>query len=123
MCIRDRKEAVLTAVMNYLRDPNAAAYRDLSQEMQAYINYISSDLLTLAVEILDSDAIDTTDEIYEQWTTDETINLYTYLNHAISQNWIDTTKLLSLIHISRKEKMFWLFPGKYYILFFLRKGF
>ncbi|MCI8293254.1 MAG: penicillin-binding protein [Hespellia sp.] len=88
-----RKESATQEVLNYLRDPNAAAYRDLSLEMQAYMNYISSDLLTSSIKILNQDAIDTSDETYQAWTTKESINLYSYLNYAISQNWVDTSKL------------------------------
>lgn len=40
-----------------------------------------------------SDVIDTADETYQAWRTEETINIYKYLNYAISKNWIDTSKL------------------------------
>ena len=40
-----------------------------------------------------SDAIDTGDETYQAWREKETINIYTYLNYAISQNWINTSLL------------------------------
>ncbi len=88
-----RKEAVIQEIESYLSDPNGAAYKDLSREMQGYINYIASDLLTTDVGILDSSAIDTSDSVYKQWAKDESISLNTYLNYAISQNWLDTSKL------------------------------
>lgn len=88
-----RKEAVLAEVMAQLTDPNAAAYTDCSDEMQAYLSYISSTMLTKNAAILQKDAIDTNDSTYIAWEKDETISLYTYLNYAISKNWIDTSKL------------------------------
>ena len=88
-----RKEAVIQEIESYLSDPSGAAYKDLSREMQGYINYIVSDLLTTDVGILDNSAIDTSDSVYKQWAKDESISLNTYLNYAISQNWLDTSKL------------------------------
>lgn len=89
-----RREAMSAEVMAQLSNPEAPAYRDLGgKEMQAYMNYIASELLTSKSKILQTDKIDTNDEIYKAWKTDESINLYTYLNHAIAQNWIDTSRL------------------------------
>ena len=88
-----RKEAVIQEVLQNLKDPNSAAYKDLSKEMQAYMNYISTDLLTTNEGILNKDVIDTSDDTYIAWATDESINLNTYLNYAISKNWVNTSKL------------------------------
>lgn len=71
----------------------AAAYKDDSKEMQAYLSYIVTDILTNNTGILNSSVIDKNDETYKAWKTDETINIYTFLNYAVSQNWIDTSKL------------------------------
>lgn len=51
------------------------------------MNYISTDLLTTNEGILNKDVIDTSDDTYIAWATDESINLNTYLNYAISKNW------------------------------------
>lgn len=61
--------------------------------MQAYLSYIVTDILTNNTGILNSSVIDKNDETYKAWKTDETINVYTFLNYAVSQNWIDTSKL------------------------------
>lgn len=87
-----RKEEVITEILNLLNDPNAAAYSECSKEMQAYLSYVASDLLN-AGGIIQKDSINTEDQTYQAWETDETISLYTYLNYAISQNWVDTAKL------------------------------
>lgn len=86
-----RKEAVMTEIMNELN--GQTAYQDLSEEMQAYMDYISIDILEDSAGILDEDAIDTSDETYQAWANEETISLNQYLNYAISQNWIDTSAL------------------------------
>ena len=57
--------------------------------MQAYLNYISTDML-INTGVLKKDRIDTNDEVYKQWKN-EKINLNQYLNHAIAKNWIDTS--------------------------------
>ncbi len=89
-----RQEAMLAEVMAQLSNPQAPAYKDLgTKEMQAYMNYIASELLTSNTGILQTDKIDTNDTTYQAWTKDESINLYTYLNYAIAQNWIDTSRL------------------------------
>ncbi len=100
---QQRRESVLGEIMSQLNDPNAPAYRELPDDMQAYMSYIYRDLLTNTVGILMADEIDETDETYTAWTSDETINLYTYLNYAISQNWVDTTRLGSSTYSSSEE--------------------
>ena len=88
-----KKESVLTDLFQQLKDSNAPAYKDLSKEMKAYMDYVCDTVLKQNTGILMSDKIDTSDETQIAWTTDETISLNTYLNYAISKNWIDTSKL------------------------------
>ncbi len=87
------KSAVLDQLRNLLEDPNGAAYQNLSKEWQAYMTYIITDFLRNSENVIMADEINTSDETYQAWHTDESINVYTYLTHAISQNWIDTGKL------------------------------
>lgn len=86
-------ESAIAEITSQMQDPNAAAYKDLSLEMKNYMSYIVNTVLTTNTGILDADVVDTNDETYQAWTTDETISLYTYLNYAISKNWIDTSAL------------------------------
>lgn len=90
--VAEKKASCIAEVMSQLRDP-AAAYKSLSKEMQAYMNYIADDLLMDQAGILSSDAIDTSDKTYIAWTKDETISLYEYLNYAISKNWINLSEI------------------------------
>ncbi|EOS79803.1 hypothetical protein C817_02351 [Dorea sp. 5-2] len=94
----DRKESVIQALSGILSDPNGSAYKDLSRENQAYLTYIVTDLLTNNAGIIMSESIDRNDATYRAWKEDESINVYSYLNYAISKNWIDTSLLKS--HVS-----------------------
>lgn len=87
------KEQVLGELSEILNNPNAAVYKDMSKEQQAYMLYIVNDVLTTGEGVLLSDAIDTSDEMYKAWTKDESVNINQYLNYAISKNWIDASKL------------------------------
>ena len=71
--------------------------------MQDYMDYIVDDVLKDYTGLLMTDKIDTSDETYTAWTRDETINVYTFLNYAITQNWIDTSKLESDSYSSSEE--------------------
>ncbi len=90
------KQAVLEQLRNVMTDPNAPLYTDLEREQQAYQSYIVNDILT-GNGVLMQDAIDTSDAVYKQWREDETINIYSYLNYAISQNWINASRLQDYI--------------------------
>ena len=105
----NRKAEVIQALLNELNDPNAKAYQELSKEMQAYMDYLSINVLLKDTQILNSDVIDKNDETYIAWTNEESISLYQYLNYAISKNWIDTSKLsenISEQKYSNSEEIF-----------------
>ena len=87
-----RQEAVFKRVAEELDGTQSTAYRDLPLEMQAYMTYIGTDLLN-SKEILDAGLIDPTDSVYMNWHTYESISLREYLLHAISQNWIDLSRI------------------------------
>ncbi len=87
----ERQESVINEILAELQSSSAKAYKDLSKEMQAYMNYIEADLLMSKTGIIMKDKIDTNDTTYKAWKTDESINLNQYLNYAISKNWIDTS--------------------------------
>ena len=92
-----RKSAILEELSGILSDPNAGAYRDLTKENQAYLTYIVTDMLTNSQKIIMPDAIDKNDATYKAWRDDESINVYSYLNYAISKNWVDTSLLKSYV--------------------------
>jgi penicillin-binding protein 2 len=87
--VNKRKEvlATLEDELSVTKTP----YNKLSKEYENYESYI----VTMLTEkgVLVSSAIDRNDATYIAWTTDEVISLNEYLTYAISQNWIDITKL------------------------------
>ena len=87
------EEAAISSVLSEMSDSDASAYKNLSKKMKAYMDYVVDELLTKKSGILVKDKIDTGDKTYLAWKEDESISLYQYLNYAISQNWIDTSKL------------------------------
>lgn len=100
---QQKKEAVLAELVSQLQNPNAPAYKDLSEEMQAYMSYIYRTVLIQKTNIVMSDVVDTSDSTLLAWTKDETISFYTFLNYAISQNWIDSSKLGDSSYSSSEE--------------------
>ena len=100
---QNSKESTLSGIMSQLESSDSAAYKDLSDEMKAYMSYICNDVLADKTGILLTSEIDTSDETYIAWRTDETISLNAYLNYAISQNWIDTSKLGDSAYSSSEE--------------------
>ena len=93
-----RKEAVKNSLSEIFNNPKAAAYSDQPKEVQAYLTYLVSDVLTNGTGVLMTKAIDTKDDTYKAWKEDESINVYTYLNYAISKNWVDTSLLKNYVN-------------------------
>lgn len=89
-----KKTATIEGLMNELN--GGTAYKDLSNEMKAYEDYLE-EVLRDDAGILMADAIDKNDATYQAWAKQETISLNQYLNYAISQNWIDSSKLSKYI--------------------------
>lgn len=85
-----RLDNSIQKIISYMSSPTSPAYKNLSREMQGYTHYIASELLTSKTNILLRDKIDVNSNVYQSWQNEE-INLYEYINYAISQNWIDTS--------------------------------
>lgn len=83
-----RRDAVLSEINSQLSSGSAAAFEDLGDDMQAYM----SNIITLLSDnkILNTEAIDTKDEVYVNWRS-QTISLGEYLQHAVAMEWIDIT--------------------------------
>ncbi len=87
-----RQAKAIDAIVSNMQSASSPSYKQSSREMQAYLYYISTGLLSSKTGILMADKIDTDDEVYQAWL-DEEINLNEYLNHAIAQNWIDSSAI------------------------------
>lgn len=68
---------------------SATPMKDLSEEMQNYLNVIADMLVKNGIIV--SDNVDTADEVYKNYNNNK-ISLNEYLNYAVSQKWIDITK-------------------------------
>ncbi|MCD7744352.1 MAG: peptidase [Lachnospiraceae bacterium] len=88
-----KAEEIFAVIRQELLSDSPTIYSDLDEEYQVYVSYIVNDMLTEDTGILNADAIDTTDSVYIAWTEDSSISLKEYLTYAISQNWIDVSKL------------------------------
>lgn len=84
-----RQSVVRSQLESQLKEDGATEFDSLDDENQDYFNYIISRLKE--EKIIIEDNIDTSDEVYQSWKQGKT-SPQEYLNHAISQNWIDITK-------------------------------
>ncbi|MCD7955883.1 MAG: peptidase [Lachnospiraceae bacterium] len=84
---------IFSVIRQELLSDDPAVYTDLDEEYQVYVSYIVNDMLMDDTGILNEEAIDKTDATYIAWTDDSSISLKEYLTYAISQNWIDVSKL------------------------------
>ncbi len=84
------KEKVLTTLYTEMTE-TATPYEKLPLEYQVYQSYITSMLSENGI-ILDSE-VDKTAPTYVAFRIDETISFKEYIEYAISQNWIDVSKL------------------------------
>lgn len=86
-----KRVSAVQMIEKELNDPQARAYKELSLEMKNYMSYIvSSSCLMGEHKILNPD---TSDPMYEAWHTEENISLRTYLEYAISKNWINVSEI------------------------------
>lgn len=84
------QQTVLERIYSEMYEKNTV-YSRLSKEYQSYQSYIIDDLL-INKAVLIKDNIDTKDEIYLAFK-EEKISMSEYLKHAISNGWIDVSKL------------------------------
>ena len=86
-----RTNSVLSTLKVQLKDEKSANLTDLSDEYNAYHYYIY-DLLKNNNLLLSSKIDTNNDSIYKKYVTGD-VNTYTFLNHAISQNWINNAAI------------------------------
>lgn len=84
-----KESSVLSQLENLLSGGTDTPFGSLDEEYQDYITEVISRLKSEGV--LDTNAIDTSDEQYVAWKEGE-ISLNAYLNHAITKSWVDISK-------------------------------
>ena len=67
------------------------AYQDLTQEYKDYATYIIRALYDRGA--LDSELVDSDDEIYQAWTISGSCSMRDFLYHAAQEGWLDTEEL------------------------------
>lgn len=88
---QSEQTSVLSRMESELTSGSPAAYADLDEDMQAYMTYAYSALEDAGIL---TDAIDSSDETYVTYHTDETISLQEFLRYALTQSgWVDTSLL------------------------------
>ena len=88
---QEKRDQVVQELSNELMNENAAIYSALSEEYQVYMSYLYTMLADAGVLV--TSRIDTSDTTFIAWRNDDAISLREFLGYAISQNWIDTSKL------------------------------
>lgn len=88
-----KRQVVADTIHEELTTVNAMAYVSLSKEYQEYFEYIY-DKMIIDSEIVDRKLINKEDEVYKDWN-DGIISLREFLLYAISQNWVNTSKIIS----------------------------
>lgn len=89
----DEYNGITTELLEYIQNSKGSIRDDLTSAMGSYVTHVTASILKNDSEIIMNSKVDTSDDTYKAWATYGTINAYTYINYAISQNWIDTTKL------------------------------
>ncbi len=66
-------------------------YKELDEDMQVYMTYAHESMENSGLLI--TERIDTSDEAYIAYHSDETMSLAEFLRYALGKSWVDTTKL------------------------------
>lgn len=90
---QQKQQEVIAELTEEMTSSTPTPYDELSEEMQEYQSFIVDDLLGDTLGILSDTAIDTSDETYQAWSTDQSISMKEFLLYAASQNWIDVSQL------------------------------
>ncbi len=85
-----KRESAISMILTHLRASSPAAYKDLTLEMKNYLSHVVKKVLMDTNEVL---VPDSSDSMYIAWHQEESISLKTYLEYAISKNWINVSKI------------------------------
>lgn len=98
-------QSTVDALRTQLTAADAAAYSDLPEAMQTYMDYLYSEWLLTDSGLLKSSDIDTSDSVYQQWRNRE-ISLQAFLRQAIVQEWIDVSQIETDNRYSSAEQLY-----------------
>ncbi|MDE6874845.1 MAG: peptidoglycan glycosyltransferase [Lachnospiraceae bacterium] len=87
-----KRASIYDKFRQYLAIDNTVTNAKAGEEMEEYLNYVYSTLISSDVGLLVSSAIDRTDSVYLDYSNGK-ISLSRFLQYAISKNWVDLSKL------------------------------
>lgn len=87
---KKKMSSVISGIDDEMKN-KCTVYNKLDTEYQVYESYVVQKLYD--DKVIDESLIDKSDKTYVAWTTDEKISLHDYLMYAISQNWVNVSKL------------------------------
>ncbi len=90
--LASRQTEMITYLMNLLTS-GTTAYSSLSDADKTYVDYLIDDYLMSDTGILDETLMETDDDTYQAYFTDETIGPGELLRYAANNNWIDVSEL------------------------------
>jgi len=99
-----KRDAVIDWIRTEMMNPNASPSNELDNEGYEYIDFVYKFLISKG--ILNSDIIDSSDPLYKEWTTNESVSLREFLQHAIAENWIDVTAVSSTSKYSNSDELY-----------------
>lgn len=98
-------DIILNRIRNDLTMADPITREAATEEMQEYYDYIITLLTSRSNSILVTSEIDREDEVYLAWT-DQTISLQEYLKHAVTQGWIDSSRLSAESRYSSSDQVY-----------------
>ncbi len=86
-----KRASAIERLREELNNPAAKPYKELTLELKNYMSHIvSKECLMGENDVLNPDS---SDPMYNAWHKEESISLKTYLEYAISMNWINVSKI------------------------------
>lgn len=107
----DKRSSAIAVVTEHLNNQNSPGVSSLSQESQDYINYVYDLLKSSEVGIIDVDEIDTDDTTFKSWKNGE-ISLRQFLKYALSEGWIDISKIDSEYKYANSDEVYTLLVNR-----------
>lgn len=89
----NKQASIISRLIQELTSEAPTIYSKLDKETQIYMSYIYTMLAHNSNGVLLENKLDTSDPTYIAWKEDDSISLQEFLIYAITQNWIDTSKL------------------------------
>lgn len=88
----DKRVTIFSKLNDLLDKDSKVTNEQAGEEMQEYLQYVYSKMISSDVKLLISSNIDRTDSVYLNYQDDK-ISLSEFLQYAITKNWVDLSQL------------------------------